>query len=78
MKSVHWEPDEMPNREQWLQLKNILKRHPAKWMIWEGNPVKTSLDGLKSLGVASLVFDPCGSTLRRVIFLPSCERIWRI
>ena len=61
MKSVHWEPDEVPNDEQWIQLKNILKSHPAKWMIWEGNPMKTSVDGLKSLGVASPVFDPCGN-----------------
>jgi zinc transport system substrate-binding protein len=61
MKSVHWEPDEVPNDGQWIQLENILKSHPAKWMIWEGNPMKTSVDGLKSLGVASLVFDPCGN-----------------
>jgi len=37
------------------------KSHPSKWMIWEGNPIKTSSDGLKSLGIASLVFDPCGN-----------------
>jgi len=69
IKSIHWEPDEAPNDEQWLQLKNILKSHPAKWMIWEGNPIKTSSDGLKSLGIASLVFDPCGNEPEKGDFL---------
>jgi zinc transport system substrate-binding protein len=59
--SVHWEPDQVPGDEQWRALKTILKQHPAKWMIWEGQPVKASVDGLKALGVDSLVFDPCGN-----------------
>jgi len=59
--SVHWESDEVPGNEQWSALNAILMRHPAKWMIWEGRPVQASVDGLKTLGVDSLVFDPCGS-----------------
>jgi hypothetical protein len=30
-------------------------------MIWEGEPVRASVDKLKKLGVDSLVFDPCGN-----------------
>lgn len=30
IKSVHWEPDEVPNHRQLLELKYILKDHPAK------------------------------------------------
>ena len=74
MKSVHWEPDEVPNDEQWIQLKNILKSYPAKWMIWEGNPIKASVDGLKSLGVASLVFDPCGNKPEKGDFLTVMQK----
>jgi zinc transport system substrate-binding protein len=59
--SVHWEPDMVPADEQWRALKDLLKQHPAKWMIWEGQPVQVSVDKLKLLGVESLVFDPCGN-----------------
>ena len=69
MQSVHWEPNEIPDAEQWIQLKNILKSHPAKWMIWEGHPIKTSVDGLKSLRVSSLVFNPCGNRPEKGNFL---------
>ena len=60
--SVHWEPDQVPDKSQLSELKEILKQHPAKWMIWEGNPIKESVAKLKELGVNSLVFDPCGNT----------------
>lgn len=59
--SVHWEPDQVPGNEQWRTLKAIFMQHPAKWMIWEGPPVQASVVGLKTLGVDSLVFDPCGN-----------------
>ncbi len=58
---MHWEPDQIPSDKQWGELKAILKQHPAKWMIWEGKPVRESVDGLRVLGVGSLVFDPCGN-----------------
>jgi zinc transport system substrate-binding protein len=61
IKSVHWEPDEIPNNEQWMELLAILKSHPAEWMIWEGNPDRATVERLKSLGLSSLVFDPCGN-----------------
>jgi zinc transport system substrate-binding protein len=67
--SVHWEPDQVPENEQWRELKEILKRHPAKWMIWEGEPVQASVDKLKVHGVDSIVFDPCGNMPERGDFL---------
>ena len=60
IKSVHWEPDEAPSDVQWMELQSILKKHPAEWMIWEGNPMKKSVERLKSIGINSIVFDPCG------------------
>jgi zinc transport system substrate-binding protein len=61
IKSVHWEPDEAPSNEQWMELRSILKDHPAKWMIWEADPLQKSQGSLKSLGINSLIFDPCGN-----------------
>ncbi len=68
IKSVHWEPDEMPNQEQWIDLRDILKEHPAKWMIWEGVPSKACVEELKSMGINSLVFDPCGNVPEKAAF----------
>ena len=61
MRSVHWEPDEIPMTEQMLELHSILRDHPAKWMIWEGGPVKESVKRLKAIGLQSVVFDPCAN-----------------
>jgi zinc transport system substrate-binding protein len=62
IKSVHWEPDGILTNKQIMELNGILKEHPAKWMIWEGNVMKQSAEKLKAIGVGSLVFNPCGNT----------------
>jgi zinc transport system substrate-binding protein len=72
--SVHWEPDQLPGDEQWRALQAILKQHPAEWMIWEGQPVQASMDGLKTLGVDSLVFDPCGNVPDQGDFMTVMQR----
>lgn len=56
--SVHWEPEEAPNDEQWAELKQILAKHPAKWMLWEGVPAVETVAELEKLGVNSIVFTP--------------------
>ncbi|MEE9120336.1 MAG: metal ABC transporter substrate-binding protein [Syntrophobacteria bacterium] len=61
IRSVHWEPDEIPTTEQMVELHTILKDHPAKWMIWEGEPINESVERLKAIGLQSVVFDPCGN-----------------
>ena len=61
MKSVHWEPDEIPSGPQWAELQTMLAKHPAQWMIWEAAPMKESAEKLKTIGLDSLVFDPCGN-----------------
>jgi zinc transport system substrate-binding protein len=60
--SVHWEPDEPPSEEQWNALTDLLSSHPAKWMIWEGEPDPATVTRLRALGLESVVFDPCGNT----------------
>jgi zinc transport system substrate-binding protein len=62
IKSVHWEPDEQLSGAQWMELKNILRDHTAKLMIWEGKPLNVSVEKLHSIGIKSVVFDPFGNT----------------
>ena len=57
--AVTWEPEEVPGQAQWSELEEILSSHPARWMIWEGEPAPESRTRLEALGVRSLVFDPC-------------------
>ncbi|MHC4718807.1 MAG: metal ABC transporter substrate-binding protein [Planctomycetota bacterium] len=58
--SVHWEPDEMPQDATWTELDEILVDHPARFMIWEGQPLEESVERLEALGLRSVVFSPCG------------------
>ena len=50
-RSVHWEPDEPPTDAMWAELKELLAEHPAKWMIWEGEPLAKTADKLAELGL---------------------------
>lgn len=61
LKSVMWEPDVVPEGHQWSELRQLLRHHPAKWMIWEGAPDERSVTGLKETGINSLVFSPCAN-----------------
>ena len=60
IKSVHWEPGELPTESQWAALAAILQDHPARWMIWEGKPHPDVMARLQSMGINSLIFDPLG------------------
>jgi zinc transport system substrate-binding protein len=57
----HWEPDEAPDGRAWSNFEDIVARFPAKWMLWEGEPLEATVNGLEELGVGSLLFDPCGN-----------------
>jgi len=73
VRSVHWEPDEAPSAEQWMELKSLLKDHPAEWMIWEGEPDPAVVKELEKMGVSSLVFDPVGNLPGKGDFLSVME-----
>ncbi len=60
-RSVHWEPDGPPTEAMWAELKGLLAEHPAKWMVWEGDPDAETVVKLRGLGLGSVVFDPCGT-----------------
>lgn len=59
--SVHWEPDETPSEEQMMELADQLIRHPARMMIWEGDPKAESVEALDAMTVDSVPLDPCGN-----------------
>ena len=61
LESVMWEPDAMPDEVEWSELVRLLKGHPANWMLWEGKPNQESVARLRSMGIDSLVFDPCSN-----------------
>lgn len=60
-RSVHWEPDEAPDAAMWMEFRKLVADHPAKWMIWEGEPMEDTVKRLDEAGVKSAVFDPCGN-----------------
>jgi zinc transport system substrate-binding protein len=74
LKSVLWAPMVMPNASQWMKLRKVLSEYPAKWMIWEKEPIEESVERLKSMGIGSLVFDPCENVPENGDFLTVMER----
>lgn len=61
LRSVIWEPDEIPTEAQWAELEGMLKEQPARWMIWEDQPAQKIVERLHTLGVESVVVNPCGN-----------------
>lgn len=61
LESVHFEPDEMPDEAAWRALEQLVASHPARWMIWEGQPSDDIVDRLMSMGIGSVVYAPLGN-----------------
>ena len=60
-RSVHWEPHETPDNDQWRELSKLLSAHNAAWMIWENEPLPDTVSQLEGMRIESLVFRPCGN-----------------
>jgi zinc transport system substrate-binding protein len=56
-----WEPEEMPNDQQWQQLRLAHESFPADWMLWEKQPLPEIAQQLDSMGIGIAVFDPCAN-----------------
>jgi zinc transport system substrate-binding protein len=54
--SVHWEPDEEPSTPDWIELQQILSKHPATVMIWEHKPLETTARRLSNADIKSVEF----------------------
>ena len=59
--ALHWEPDAEPAPSDWAQLDAMLPTHPAKLMLWEGEPTRATRKALASRGITSVVFSPQGN-----------------
>jgi zinc transport system substrate-binding protein len=58
---IHWEPDVAPDGTMWSELDHLLEHHDARWMLWEGGPLDSTVTALEERGIASVVFSPCGN-----------------
>jgi zinc transport system substrate-binding protein len=54
--SVHWEPGEDPGIKAWIDFQEILRRHPAKLMLWEDEATAVTTSQLEQLGVLPIPF----------------------
>jgi len=61
LRSVTWEPGEVPDGEQWHAFETLLESHPAGVMLWEAKPRPETASRLKTLQVRSVVFVPCAN-----------------
>jgi putative ABC transport system permease protein len=61
LKSVHWEPDEMPSEEEWRKFDKLHTEHPGRIMIWEEDPLPAVAQRLRKMGVEPIAFETCAS-----------------
>jgi zinc transport system substrate-binding protein len=58
---IVWEPDEMPDDQQWQKLRLVQEGFPADRMLWEKQPRSEIAQQLDSMGIGVTVFDPCAN-----------------
>ena len=56
LESMHWEPGQTPTPEQFAEFDALLAEHPARIMIWEGDPSPETARFLEARGITSIVF----------------------
>ena len=62
LRSVHFEPDEVPDAGAWAELERLLAERPAGIMIWEAEPLPEVATRLQSEhGIRSVVVSPCAN-----------------
>ena len=69
LRSVNWEPNQMPDAAQWRQFEQILAEHPARWMLWEAAPAAEIVDRLRRLGIEVIIFAPSANRPKQGDFL---------
>lgn len=56
--ALHWEPDVVPDEEQWQKLTRLNGKLKAQWMIWEDQPLTEITRRLEAMNIHSVVFNP--------------------
>ncbi len=74
LQSVNWEPDVMPDEQEWERLAYAQEAFPALWMLWEDMPDAQIRARLQSLGVGVVVFQPCANRPSQGDFLEVMQR----
>ena len=59
IESVHWEPDEMPDKSGWHDLEHLLSKRHKSILLWEAEPLPEISGKLEKMGVKATVFDLC-------------------
>jgi zinc transport system substrate-binding protein len=59
--SVHFEPDVMPDADQWAELDHLLDHGGAQWMVWEEEPNDDIRSALSERGVGVIAVAPCAT-----------------
>ena len=73
-RSVQWEPALVPAEAEWSSLDALLGEHPARWMIWEKEPLAQTRQLLRERDVESVVFDPAGNRVEGHDWLAVMDR----
>jgi zinc transport system substrate-binding protein len=61
LRTVLFEPEEVPTPEDWALLEQLHEEHPAVVMLWEAEPLPQTRQRLQAMGIKVLVFDPAGN-----------------
>ncbi|HRQ88950.1 MAG TPA: metal ABC transporter substrate-binding protein [Bacteroidia bacterium] len=61
IEALEWEPEMEMKDSDLADLKKLLARHPAQWMIWEDEPSEGNAAAIDALGVKSVFFSPCAN-----------------
>lgn len=69
LRAVVWEPDQDPGDAGWRALDAMLAERPARWMLWEAEPLEGTREKLEARGVGVLVFEVAGNRPERGDYL---------
>ena len=62
LRSVHFEPDEIPAATDWRELDRLQDERPSTLMLWEAEPMPEIRQRLETeYGIRSVVFAPCAN-----------------
>lgn len=61
IEAIEWEPEMEIKDGDLAELKAILAKHPATWMIWEDEPSEANVAAVATLGLKNVVFAPCAN-----------------
>ena len=74
LRSVHFEPDEVPSAAGWAELRALLAGRPSRLMLWEAEPLPAVRERLeRELGIRPVVFEPCGNRPAEGDFLQAMQ-----